>query len=153
MLPHAIQSPVQNLLNYTIFKALGKKGGPRKQVHLWQLSKAFQLQYYLVKILQNNVFFYAVDFLKFCETLKEKITALYMELQKDYHTSVKPYSCSTTYKKSSLGNNPRGKREVHVRCFFRHKMLKWAQICIFFSDKNEWIVFSNAVSNEYLSPL
>ena len=55
MLPHAIQSPVQNLLNYTIFKALGKKGGPRKQVHLWQVGKAFQLQYYSVKILQDNV--------------------------------------------------------------------------------------------------
>ena len=28
-------------LNFTVFKALGKKGGPRKQVHLWQVSKAF----------------------------------------------------------------------------------------------------------------
>ena len=34
-------SPVQNILNYTIFKVLEKKGGPRKQVHLWQVSKAF----------------------------------------------------------------------------------------------------------------
>ena len=25
--------------NYTIFKALGKKSGSRKQVHLWQISK------------------------------------------------------------------------------------------------------------------
>ena len=31
-------------LNYTIFKALGKKDGSRKQVHLWQISKASQLQ-------------------------------------------------------------------------------------------------------------
>ena len=31
-------------LNYTIFKALGKKDGSRKQVHLWQVSKASQLQ-------------------------------------------------------------------------------------------------------------
>ena len=44
-------------LNFTIFKALGKKGGWRKQVHLWQVSKASQLQYYLVKILQDNPFF------------------------------------------------------------------------------------------------
>ena len=44
-------------LNYTIFKALGKKDGSRKQVHLWQVSKASQLQYYLVKILQDNEFF------------------------------------------------------------------------------------------------
>ena len=28
-------------LNYTIFQALEKKGGPRKQVHLWEVSKAF----------------------------------------------------------------------------------------------------------------
>ena len=44
-------------LNYTIFKALGKKDGSRKQLHLWQVSKASQLQYYLVKILQDNEFF------------------------------------------------------------------------------------------------
>ena len=44
-------------MNYTIFKALGKKDGSRKQVHLWQVSKASQLQYYLVKILQDNAFF------------------------------------------------------------------------------------------------
>ena len=44
-------------LNFTVFKALGKKGGWRKQVHLWQVSKASQLQYYLVKILQDNAFF------------------------------------------------------------------------------------------------
>ena len=44
-------------LNFTIFNALGKKGGWRKQVHLWQVSKASQLQYYLVKILQDNAFF------------------------------------------------------------------------------------------------
>ena len=44
-------------LNFTIFKALGKKGGWRKQVHLWQVSKASQSQYYLVKILQDNAFF------------------------------------------------------------------------------------------------
>ena len=28
-----------------------------KQLHLWQVSKASQLQYYLVKILQDNAFF------------------------------------------------------------------------------------------------
>ena len=44
-------------LYFSIFKALGKKGGWRKQVHLWQVSKASQLQYYLVKILQDNAFF------------------------------------------------------------------------------------------------
>ena len=44
-------------LKFTIFKALGKKGGWRKQLHLWQVSKASQLQYYLVKILQDNAFF------------------------------------------------------------------------------------------------
>ena len=44
-------------LNFTIFKALGKKGGWRKQVHLWQVSKASQLKYYLVKKLQDNAFF------------------------------------------------------------------------------------------------
>ena len=43
--------------NYTIFKALGKKSGSRKQVHLWQISKVCQLQYYLIKILQDNAFF------------------------------------------------------------------------------------------------
>ena len=53
MLPHAGLKP----LNFTIFKALGKKGGWRKQVHLWQVSKASQLQYYLVKILKDNEFF------------------------------------------------------------------------------------------------
>ena len=53
MLPHAGLKP----LNFTIFKALGKKGGWRKQVHLWQVSKASQLQYYLVNILQDNEFF------------------------------------------------------------------------------------------------
>ena len=36
-------------LNFTIFKALGKKGGWRKQVHLWQVSKASQLKCHLVK--------------------------------------------------------------------------------------------------------
>ena len=44
-------------LNYTIFKALGKKGGSRKQVHLWQVNNASQLQYYFVKILQGDAFF------------------------------------------------------------------------------------------------
>ena len=53
MLPYAGLKP----LKFTIFKALGKKGGWRKQVHLWQVSKASQLQYYLVKILQDNEFF------------------------------------------------------------------------------------------------
>ena len=43
-------------LNFTIFKALRKKGGWRKQVQLWQVSKVSQLQYYLVKILQDNAF-------------------------------------------------------------------------------------------------
>ena len=53
----SLQSPVQNLLIIPFSKPSGKKGGPRKQVHLWQVSKAFQLQYYLVKILQDNAFF------------------------------------------------------------------------------------------------
>ena len=44
-------------LNYTIFKALGEKEGSRKQVHLWQVNKASQLLYYLVKILQENEVF------------------------------------------------------------------------------------------------
>ena len=44
-------------LNYTIFKALGEKEGPRKQVHLWQVNKTSQLRYYLVKILQDNEVF------------------------------------------------------------------------------------------------
>ena len=35
--------------NFTIFKALGKKGSWRKQVHLWQVSKASQLKCHLVK--------------------------------------------------------------------------------------------------------
>ena len=43
--------------NYTNFKALRKKSGSRKQVHLWQVSLASQLQYYLVKILEDNAFF------------------------------------------------------------------------------------------------
>ena len=47
-------------LNYTIFKALGKKDGSRKQVHLWQVSKVSQLRYYLLKIFQDNEFFYSV---------------------------------------------------------------------------------------------
>ena len=34
---------------YIIFKALGKKSGSRKQVHLCQVTKASQLKYYLVK--------------------------------------------------------------------------------------------------------
>ena len=34
---------------YIIFKALGKKSGSGKQVHLCQVIKASQLQYYLVK--------------------------------------------------------------------------------------------------------
>ena len=34
---------------YIIFKALGKKSGSGKQVHLCQVTKASQLQYYLVK--------------------------------------------------------------------------------------------------------
>ena len=41
-------------LNFTIFKALGKKGGWTKQVHLWQVSKASQLKCHLV---QDNAFF------------------------------------------------------------------------------------------------
>ena len=48
----------QKPLNYTIFKAFGKKDGSRKQVnHLWQVSIASQLQYYLVNILQDDEFF------------------------------------------------------------------------------------------------
>ena len=90
MLPHALVAG-QKPLNKTIFNALGKKDGSRKQVHLWQVSKASQLQYYLVKILQDNEFFTrfknARRFLssalswtmKFCETLKEKISAWCME--------------------------------------------------------------------------
>ena len=58
MLPHAIYIVAgQKPLNYITFKALGKKDGSRKQVHLWQVSKASQLQYYLVKTLQDNEFF------------------------------------------------------------------------------------------------
>ena len=34
-----------------------KKGGWRKQVHLWQVSKASQLKCHLIKILQDNAFF------------------------------------------------------------------------------------------------
>ena len=34
---------------YIIFKALGKKSGSGKQVYLCQVTKASQLQYYLVK--------------------------------------------------------------------------------------------------------
>ena len=90
MLPHALVAG-QKPLNKTIFNALGKKDGSRKQVHLWQVSKASQLQYYSVKILQDNELFTrfknARRFLssalswtmKFCETLKEKITAWYVE--------------------------------------------------------------------------
>lgn len=37
-------------LNYIIFKAIGKKSGLRKQVHLWQVSNAFQFKYW------NNAF-------------------------------------------------------------------------------------------------
>ena len=86
MLPHAVVAG-QKPLNKTIFNALGKKDGSRKEVHLWQVSKASQLQYYSVKILQDNELFTrfknARRFLssalsqtmKFCETLKEKITA------------------------------------------------------------------------------
>ena len=38
-------------------RLLGKESGSRKQVYLWQVGKASQWQYYLVKILQVNVFF------------------------------------------------------------------------------------------------
>ena len=55
MLPQAFVAG-QKPLNKTIFNALGKKDGSRKQVHLWQVSKASQLQYYSVKILQDNNF-------------------------------------------------------------------------------------------------
>ena len=34
----AIATGLENAKNYTIFKALGKKSGSRKQVHLWQIS-------------------------------------------------------------------------------------------------------------------
>ena len=34
--------------------------------------------------------------MKFCETLKEKITAWYMKFKKNYYTSVKPY-CFTRW--------------------------------------------------------
>ena len=91
MLPHALVAG-QKPLNKTIFNALWKKDGSRKEVHLWQVSKASQLQYYSVKILQDNELFTrfknALRFLssaalsqtmKFCETLKEKITAWYVE--------------------------------------------------------------------------
>ena len=90
MLPHAVVAG-QKPLNKTIFNALGKKDGSRKEVHLWQVSKASQLQYYSVTILQDNELFTrfknARRFLssalsqtmKFCETLKEKITAWYVE--------------------------------------------------------------------------
>ena len=57
---HIVASPYSRRskpLNYTIFKALGEKEGSRKQVHLWQVNKASQLLYYLVKILQENEVF------------------------------------------------------------------------------------------------
>ena len=69
------------------FQSLGKKDGSRIQVHIWQVSKASQLQYYLVKILQDNEFFNRLKntrrflssahskTIKFCKTLKEKNTA------------------------------------------------------------------------------
>ena len=55
--PYSRRLEIAKPLNYTIFKSLGKKSGQRKQLHLWQVSKASQLQYYLVKILQDNAFF------------------------------------------------------------------------------------------------
>ena len=41
----------------------------------------------------------------------EKIMAWHMEFWKNYYTSEKPYCCSTTYKKSSLGNWKATRRE------------------------------------------
>ena len=59
--PYSRLLEIAKPLNYIIFKSLGKKRGQRKQLHLWQVSKASQLQYYLVKILQDNAFFYSVE--------------------------------------------------------------------------------------------
>ena len=61
MLPHAVVAG-QKPLNKTIFNALGKKDDSRKEVHLWQVSKASQLQYYLVK--------YCKIYNEFCARLK-----------------------------------------------------------------------------------
>ena len=78
-------------LNYTIFKALAKKDGSRKQLHPWQVSKVSQLQYYLVKVLQVNEFFTRLKnarrFPSFgtfinnemLQNFEGKITAWYME--------------------------------------------------------------------------
>ena len=49
MLRSCLSRRLEIAKNYTIFKALGKKSGSRKQVHLCQVTKASQLQYYLVK--------------------------------------------------------------------------------------------------------
>ena len=59
--PYSRLLEIAKPLNYIIFKSLGKKRGQRKQLHLWRVSKASQLQYYLVKILQDNAFFYSVE--------------------------------------------------------------------------------------------
>ena len=41
LLPHGHMVAGLKPLNFTIFKALGKKGGPKKLDHLWQVSKVF----------------------------------------------------------------------------------------------------------------
>ena len=55
---HAIATGLENAKHNTIFKALGKKSGSRKQVHLWQISKdPCYNTINLIKILQDNAFF------------------------------------------------------------------------------------------------
>ena len=54
----AIATGLENAKNYTIFKALGKKSGSRKQVHLWQIRKDPSYNTInLIKSLQDNAFF------------------------------------------------------------------------------------------------
>ena len=107
---HAIATGLENAKNYTIFKALGKKSGSRKQVHLWQISKNPSYNTInLIKILQDNAFFTRLKkhpkipicstFMnnKNCETLKEKIRAWYIEFWKSYYFAENPYCCSIKY--------------------------------------------------------
>ena len=56
---HAISSPFRNRQTSELyhFQKPREKSGQRKQLHLWQVSKVSQLQYYLVTILQDNAFF------------------------------------------------------------------------------------------------
>ena len=56
--------------------------------------------------------------MKICETLKEKITDWYIELQKNYYTSEKPYCCSITCKKTSLSNWKTTHWEINAQVMF-----------------------------------